>query len=235
MPDADDDLLLQQWQKEVLASISSKSPKLSEAYKKWAAQQASEVTESMKGMEPQMAFYDDFKGPKPLSDYAALEAKIVQQTYKKNGLKPAMPLPLDALYKDGFPIPAVSALAKQPSTLHDAFQVSGVISSINKYGVLSYGNAFGEPETLNVHPKSACTLPCVVHGRSDHPLKDAPVYWSKNNKSFRRLCEHDVLHPDPDSPPSKPITHTCDCVCCGQHWDNGTKGAPKKKTYEYGW
>ncbi len=55
--------------------------------------------------------------------------------------------------------------------------------------------------TLTTHGPARCLGPhCCIHNPSDHPLKDAPLQWmgGKLNMMFR-VCEHEHLHPDPDS------------------------------------
>ena len=55
--------------------------------------------------------------------------------------------------------------------------------------------------TLNTHSPEQCGLKdyCCIHNPSDHPLKDAPFEWLDEIKAIYRVCEHGVLHPDPDS------------------------------------
>lgn len=52
---------------------------------------------------------------------------------------------------------------------------------------------------LQTHPKWMCgTGFCCIHNPSDHPLRDAPMFWIDQFKSMDRLCSHGVRHPDPD-------------------------------------
>ena len=41
---------------------------------------------------------------------------------------------------------------------------------------------------------------CAIHNHpSDHPLKDAPLYWRTDRGILERLCPHGVGHPDADA------------------------------------
>lgn len=83
------------------------------------------------------------------------------------------------------------------------------------------GEKVGELE--NVHPTTACAGAegCAIHNRpSDHPLKDAPLFWRQDRGILERQCEHGVGHPDADA--AKYLTsigrefeniHGCDGCC----------------------
>jgi hypothetical protein len=51
----------------------------------------------------------------------------------------------------------------------------------------------------NVHPEDRCAgRPCVIHNRSDHPMRGWPLLWRDDRGIFERVCPHHVGHPDPD-------------------------------------
>lgn len=53
---------------------------------------------------------------------------------------------------------------------------------------------------LSTHGRKVCLLDhCVIHNPSDHPLKEAPLYWSVESHLMFRICEHEKPHPDPDA------------------------------------
>lgn len=84
------------------------------------------------------------------------------------------------------------------------------------------GEYYGE--LVRVHPKFACAGPrgCAIHDRpTDHPLKNAPLFWRDDVSTLERICEHGIGHPDHDSVTYLVSTgdlnarvHTCD-GCCG--------------------
>lgn len=53
----------------------------------------------------------------------------------------------------------------------------------------------------NVHDTSDCEgRGCAIHNRpSDHPLKDAPMFWRTDRGILERICECGIGHPDYDS------------------------------------
>jgi hypothetical protein len=54
--------------------------------------------------------------------------------------------------------------------------------------------------TMTTHGPGICFAGnCCIHSPSDHPLRDAPLSWSDEMKLMFRVCEHDQIHPDPDS------------------------------------
>ena len=74
-----------------------------------------------------------------------------------------------------------------------------------------------------VHDESLCAdRGCAIHNHpSDHPLKDAPMYWRTDRGILERICEHGIGHPDHDSAlylesigQSVENIHGCDS-CCG--------------------
>jgi len=60
----------------------------------------------------------------------------------------------------------------------------------------------GMPESMvlvNVHPMDNCAgRPCVIHHPSDHHMREWPLDWDNDNKTFYRECQHGMGHPDPD-------------------------------------
>jgi len=79
-----------------------------------------------------------------------------------------------------------------------------------------------------VHKIDACKGEfCAIHRPCDHPLRDAPFAWREGRLGLGRMCEHNVVHPDPDDLAYKWETmdkkefqrkgydrHTCKCGCC---------------------
>lgn len=74
----------------------------------------------------------------------------------------------------------------------------------------------------NTHDPTDCMArACAIHNHpSDHPLKDAPLFWRADRGILERICEHGVGHPDRDS--AEYLTsigkdyeniHGC-CGCC---------------------
>lgn len=52
---------------------------------------------------------------------------------------------------------------------------------------------------LRTHPTSACNGDvCCVHNPSDHHMVNWPQQWDPRGHMMHRLCEHDLVHPDPD-------------------------------------
>jgi len=50
-----------------------------------------------------------------------------------------------------------------------------------------------------VHPEHACSgRQCWIHSPSDHPLTSAPVVWDERRRTAYRVCQHAILHEDPD-------------------------------------
>lgn len=75
----------------------------------------------------------------------------------------------------------------------------------------------------NVHDSALCEgRGCAIHNHpSDHPLKDAPLFWRDDRGILERICEHGVGHPDADSAEylssigrGHENTHACDGCCC---------------------
>lgn len=51
-----------------------------------------------------------------------------------------------------------------------------------------------------VHDPAKCEgkHPCVIHGPTDHHMRDWPLYYLAEDKTFVRYCPHGESHPDPD-------------------------------------
>ena len=64
-----------------------------------------------------------------------------------------------------------------------------------------------------VHPPGVCAgRACVVHGPSEHHMRDWPMVWRPFRGQVERTCPHGIGHPDPDQ--AGDTTHGCD-GCCG--------------------
>ena len=72
--------------------------------------------------------------------------------------------------------------------------------------------ALGQTLT-NVHPIADCHPPCPIDAPSDHHMVDWPKYWKAG---MQRICEHDVMHRDPDSLFFDDLVGCEECDgCCG--------------------
>lgn len=80
---------------------------------------------------------------------------------------------------------------------------------------------------LNVHNPALCEgRGCAIHNHpSDHPLKDAALYWRTDRGILERICEHGVGHPDYDSArylasvgKNYENIHGCDGCCSGNYY-----------------
>lgn len=82
-------------------------------------------------------------------------------------------------------------------------------------------------QILTLHDPEKCEgRRCSVHNPSDHPLKDAPLYWRSDRALMERFCSHGHRHTDPDHLSFYATTHTaletwvegvhgCDGCCVG--------------------
>lgn len=64
-----------------------------------------------------------------------------------------------------------------------------------------------------IHLEAECAgRPCLLHHPSRHHMRRWPLVWVDSQKVFRRMCQHDVAHPDPDGwgPDDH---HPCDGCC----------------------
>lgn len=54
---------------------------------------------------------------------------------------------------------------------------------------------------LRVHDPADCEgRGCAIHNRpSEHPLRDAPLFWCTDRGILERICKHGMGHPDFDS------------------------------------
>ncbi len=50
-----------------------------------------------------------------------------------------------------------------------------------------------------VHSEQACSgRHCWIHNPSEHPLASASVVWDERRRTAYRVCEHAIVHEDPD-------------------------------------
>jgi hypothetical protein len=65
---------------------------------------------------------------------------------------------------------------------------------------------------------------CTLHNPSNHHMIHWPTWWRKNINLMNRMCEHGILHPDPDDLAhkhrsrgaawaSRCARHNCDGCC----------------------
>lgn len=74
-----------------------------------------------------------------------------------------------------------------------------------------------------VHDPGRCEgTPCVVHGPSDHHMRQWPLEWINEPGKFVRICACGCAHPDPDQFATWREQHReylawhacCDLRCC---------------------
>lgn len=74
-----------------------------------------------------------------------------------------------------------------------------------------------EPELIRVHSPVRCRPPCPVHWPSEHPLAAAAMHWDAEQGIIQRICDHELLHPDPDDQQvrlhEELRDHRCDGCC----------------------
>lgn len=102
-----------------------------------------------------------------------------------------------------------------------------------------------EPTILFVHQAKYCQgreFGCVIHGASDHHMREMELVWDPAGHFMTRMCEHGQLHVDPDDAAFREstwngrfmgghtvtaeslgnavnlraamMTHKCTCKCC---------------------
>lgn len=77
----------------------------------------------------------------------------------------------------------------------------------------------GDVLLRGVHPIRLCSgRVCVIHNPSDHHMRLWPVLVDDPFVMVRRVCEHGVVHPDPDEAARPGVTaatlvHVCDGCC----------------------
>lgn len=76
----------------------------------------------------------------------------------------------------------------------------------------------GGERLVNVHDPADCWgQRCAIHRTTDHHMKDWPQHFGQVSKIMYRICEHDVLHPDPDDwsvhQGTRSAAHDCDGCC----------------------
>ena len=71
---------------------------------------------------------------------------------------------------------------------------------------------------LRTHAEVACQgEACCVHNPSDHHMASWDMFWDSRYSIMMRVCDHDVVHPDPDDLAVRAqrgmISHSCDGCC----------------------
>ena len=115
------------------------------------------------------------------------------------------------------------------------------------------GKSFGPTPLTMLHQAGACGnkrasvkgRPCVVHNPSDHGMRGWPLIWDARQSRMRRLCPHDVEHPDLNDAQywaslgrSEKTDHPCCRECFGEQGclhrrpDGSLKGNPPKKEFQ---
>lgn len=70
---------------------------------------------------------------------------------------------------------------------------------LEKYGLIEKYVLADGTVLRNVHSHLRCAgRPCVIHAPSEHHMRDMPLVWENAERSFYRVCEHGIQHPDPD-------------------------------------
>jgi hypothetical protein len=84
--------------------------------------------------------------------------------------------------------------------------------------------------TIYAHGADKCApFPCVVHGPSDHHMREWPTVFHGDRGRTDRICpRHGEFHPDPDDVAMLArrglliVDHACECRCCVE--DSGRVG-----------
>ena len=71
-------------------------------------------------------------------------------------------------------------------------------------------------ETTGIHSAAHCAGPCPLHRPTVHEMRVMALQWSTVGRAFVRVCDHGLLHPDPDDSADNLRSHgdLCD-GCCG--------------------
>jgi len=81
-----------------------------------------------------------------------------------------------------------------------------------------------------VHDAARCAGDtCAIHNTTEHPLSEWPQEYDPHEHTISRVCEHGIMHPDPDEAPwraliGKTSTHECDGCCDKQYMLDAMKG-----------
>lgn len=87
---------------------------------------------------------------------------------------------------------ALAALREERAKTVPSFKVDGWVDFDGHY-------FFGEHILAHIHDEKLCKgRHCVIHNPSDHHMRDLPLIWDAQETQMMRLCEHDLVHPDPD-------------------------------------
>lgn len=68
-----------------------------------------------------------------------------------------------------------------------------------------------------IHPEFKCTGPtCVLHKPTNHHMREFPLVFRRDLRTFERICEHQVTHPDPDcrNAMADGVVHECCSMAC---------------------
>lgn len=75
----------------------------------------------------------------------------------------------------------------------------------------------GQPLLVRVHSPIRCRPPCSIHWPTSHPLVGAAMRWDDQDGLIRRVCVHEIAHPDPDDQQVRLhpelLDHSCDSCC----------------------
>jgi hypothetical protein len=81
-----------------------------------------------------------------------------------------------------------------------------------------------------VHTPERCAGDtCAIHAVTRHPLSEWPQEFDPVAHSISRVCEHGIMHPDPDEAPwrralGRSEIHDCDGCCKEQYMLDAMKG-----------
>lgn len=81
-----------------------------------------------------------------------------------------------------------------------------------------------------VHSPERCAGDtCAIHAVTRHPLSEWPQEFDPATHSISRVCEHGIMHPDPDEAPwrravGRSEIHDCDGCCKEQYMLDAMKG-----------
>lgn len=74
---------------------------------------------------------------------------------------------------------------------------------------------------IKTHAKEKCIgYWCCIHNQSPHHMRSWEQHWDEYDLVMYRICEHEIMHPDPDDPSEFRVSKThkdgCDGCCRSQ-------------------
>lgn len=86
---------------------------------------------------------------------------------------------------------------------------------------------------LRTHTENRCQgQVCCVHNPTDHHMVSWEQEWSPRQEMMYRICDHEMIHPDPDDLQVRNlmgmVSHPCDGCCNPETWALDTLGTIHK-------